>query len=142
MNPYGSSTYHTDETTAPYIDHMHLDDTSDPSKEWLFGTTRSSSINASGSFIFIWKIDLDAAHNPRADNMQIKLLDSSYFPGNSYVSAVSPTMVGNEVHMIYKKDESGKLYYLVSDFTQAAATSTILYTGISGTNEAFFIGGL
>ena len=65
INPYGDTVYHTDAGTAPYIDHMHFDATSDSSKEWLFGSTRSSSDDASGDFIFIWRIDLDEAHNPR-----------------------------------------------------------------------------
>ena len=122
---------------------MHLDDVSDPSKEWLFGTTRSSSDSATGSFLFLWRIDLDTAHNPRSDNMQIMKLDSSNFPGSSYVSGVKPTMESDTIHLLYKSGAvGGKIYYMVYDFNSSSATTTLLYTGIHGTNEAFFIGGM
>ena len=85
INPYGTS-FHTDESTAPYIDHMHLDQESN-SEEWLFGSTRSSDDSASGSFVFIWKMDLDpTTRNPRADNLEIVQISQNIMQSDSYVS--------------------------------------------------------
>ena len=85
INPYGTS-FHTDEATAPYIDHMHLDQESN-SDEWLFGSTRSSDDSASGSFVFIWRMDLDpTTKNPRADNLEIVQISPSIMQSDSYVS--------------------------------------------------------
>ena len=56
--------WHTTEADAPYIDHMHLDDTTFPGEEWLFGSSRSVKRVASGDFIYLWKVKLDANHNP------------------------------------------------------------------------------
>ena len=76
INPYGG-TFHTDEATAPYIDHMHLyHDTN--FDEWLFGSTRASDDTSSGSFVFIWRMDLDpVTKNPREDNLDILQISPS-----------------------------------------------------------------
>lgn len=52
------------ENDAPYIDHMHLDDTTFPGEEWLFGSSKSRRVNIAGDFIWLWKVKLDVNHDP------------------------------------------------------------------------------
>ena len=54
---------------APIVDHMYLDDTSTPGEEWLFGssiawTEGRDDLTNDGGRVFIWKVKLDANHNP------------------------------------------------------------------------------
>ena len=48
---------------------MHLDDETDVGNEWLFGSTvawteDTGSSNDLGGSVFIWKVQLDANHDP------------------------------------------------------------------------------
>ena len=63
INPTGSTGVHTDETTAPYIDHMHIDG------NWMFGSTRAAEPNIAGLSIYVWLLDFDSDSNPRLDNL-------------------------------------------------------------------------
>lgn len=55
----------TKENEHPYIDHMHLDDTTYPGEEWLFGSTRNNKFNKEGEEIHFWKMKLDSvSHDP------------------------------------------------------------------------------
>lgn len=48
----------------PWINHMHIDDVSIPGEEWLFGSTEYNKNNRAGEEVYLWKVKLDASHNP------------------------------------------------------------------------------
>ena len=73
---------------------MHIDGT------WMFGSTRGSEPEYWGESIFVWLLDLDANYNPRADNLQVRKLDSGAFPGSSHISGMKPRKEGELLHMI------------------------------------------
>ena len=50
-------------------------------------------------------------------------------------------MQSDTIHMIYRTGGStAHTYYMILDFNQDTAQSTLMYTDIFGTNEAFFVG--
>ena len=58
----------------PLIDNIEYYD-GGASGEWLFGTTRSNKRGSMGEFIYVWRCDLDANHDPRDTNLQAWLMD-------------------------------------------------------------------
>ena len=96
INPYGSEGFITDESIAPYIDHMHIDG------YWMFGSTRAAEPTVAGASIYVWLLDFDGDGNPRSDNLSIRKLDAGAFPGSSHITGVRPTKGESKmIHMIY-----------------------------------------
>jgi len=53
----------TNELTAPFIDHMHLDDTG--ASEILFGASEGNTYATRGDYVHLWKVTLDSStHDP------------------------------------------------------------------------------
>ena len=65
INQAAAEGNHITATDPPFIDHMYLDDTSQPGQEWLFGTTRSRLKTTTGDFVYYWKVRLNpTTHDP------------------------------------------------------------------------------
>jgi hypothetical protein len=61
--------------------------------------------------IYVWRLDLDTNHNPRATKLQVKSLDKAAFPNDSHVVGVRPKMNGDIMSIMYWHKDN-KLYYM------------------------------
>ena len=118
---------------------MNFQNDNSISGEWLFGTTRNRKLSAAGQQIYVWRLDLDSNHNPRATNLSIKKLDSGDFNSDSHFVGVKKKMNGNIMSMVYWKSDK-KLYYLEFNFSSATVTSILLYNNIESHPFTTFMG--
>ena len=95
---------------------MHFQNDNTISGEWLFGTTRNKKLASAGSLIYLWRLDLDSNHNPRATNLKVKKLDSASFPTDSHITGVRPKMNGDVMSMVFWHS-TNKLYFLEFNFS-------------------------
>ena len=95
---------------APFIDHMHLDDTSDPGKEWMFGSSRSRDEDITGDFTYLWKVKLDANHNPNSATVIIHQV-SGDFKDEGHMIAIKPNLVNGKVHALFWRKEKQIHYF-------------------------------
>ena len=124
---------HSDPAQLPYIDHMHLDSSSFPGEDWLFGTTRSINRDKSALFVYIWKVKLDAVtREPDGTTITIFKIDGDFSGGSddSYFSGIKSTLEANgDLHMMYKKWDRATFYF-VYDWTSNGQDANSMSTKV------------
>ena len=107
----------------PLVDHMHLDDTG--AVEYLYGTTRGSVYATSGSYVYIWKVQLDPDHKPDLTTAMLHKVEGEMInhsgEGQSFV-ALKPTLVDGNLHAIWRKHD-GKVLYTIYDWSAGSSVS-------------------
>ena len=88
---------------------MHLDDTSDPGNEWMFGSSRSRDELLAGDFTYLWKVKLDGNHDPDDATVTIFHLGGD-MRENNHIIAIKPTLVSGKIHGMYWRHER-QIYY-------------------------------
>ena len=105
-----------DDGKHPFIDHMHLDDSSVAGEEWLFGTTKSKDSGAAGDFIYPWKVKLDANHDPDPTTSFVSKIENNDIDNEGYIIGIKPTLVGGDMHGVWHRSDK-KIYYFYYDWT-------------------------
>ena len=128
IDTYKSDGDWTDEPTAPLIDNMAIDDSSDPGRHWLFGTSRSLSLSAHGAHLNIWKVEVEQTTG--------NLVTSTFYMfhvtdpgatgfGKGFFAGIKPTFGDNlDMHAIFISDDRS-LYYMVAEFSFAETSVTM-----------------
>ena len=115
----------TDDKKYPFIDHMHLDDSSVAGEEWLFGTTKSKDRGAAGDFIYPWKVKLDANHDPDPTTAFVSKLDNG-IDNICHIIGIKPTLVAGVMHGVWYRNDK-KIYYFYYDWTISTLKTTEIH---------------
>lgn len=132
------SSYSYDEGEYAVIDHMHYQDDYSIAGEWLFGTTRSTVAHTSRE-MYVWRLDLDASHNPRADNLLVKRINDGDLKDDAKVIALNSKMYGDTIDMIFWRDNK-EVVFLTFDFTQSSGSTTLLFKEVLEYPYGYFFG--
>ena len=61
--------------------------------------------------MYIFRLDLDSNRNPRATNLELRMLETSDFKGTNKIAGIKNKMNGDIISMVYWDDKK-ILYYL------------------------------
>jgi len=106
-----AASYDTSESEYAMIDHMHFQNDHTVAGNWLFGTTRNKKWSNSAKLVYIFRLDLDSNRNPRATNLELRMLDPADFKGANKIAGIKNKMNGDIISMVYW-DDAKMLYYL------------------------------
>jgi len=101
--------WENNDSEAPFIDHMQLDDTSDAGNEWMFGSSRSRDEGKAGDYTYLWKVKLNADHNPNDATVTIWYATGE-MKDEGHIIAIKPTLVNGNVHVLFWK-KGKEIYY-------------------------------
>ena len=93
---------------------MHLDDSSTPGEEWLFGSTialveEEYNDYGFGDFgrVYLWKVKLDSNHDPDSTELTCVKIEGSF----NNIIGLKQTLVGGKLYGMMNKHDKEVFYF-------------------------------
>ena len=107
--------------------------------KWLFGSTRGNLLTATGEYVFIWKLDLDANNDPREANLAMRQLDKNFMSGDSHVAGLARIEYDDNIYMVIREGSSNELRYARVNLETGEASQFLLTKNVLDKAYSIFL---